>query len=130
MSGEDLELMHSSKQICTTFKFSALPDNAGAYRQWCNTVVPMLASYDRAFKARSEVDIAELMVSSGSYPRFDRVLGSALTITECLKSHVGIKLQAYLEDAEALGRPLRGRVLLNLIAREFDTDATYGAVRS
>ena len=123
-------------------KFPSLPDNAGAYRQWRNSVVPTLSSYDRssagalrarctqAFKARSEADIAELAVSSGSEPQFDRVLASALTKTEHLKSHFGITLQAYLEDAEALGRPLCGRVLLNLIAHDLDTDATYGAVAS
>ena len=89
----------------------------------------MLLSYDRlsddavhawymqAFKARSETDIDELAVSSGSYPRLDRVLASALTKKKKkrLKSHFGIKLQAYLEDAEALGGPLRGRLLLKRV---------------
>ena len=142
IGAEDLELLHVKQKDLHYLKFPSLPDNAGAYRQWRNSVVPMLSSYDRssdgalhewymkAFKARSETDIADLAVSSGAYPRFDRVLASALTKPEHLKSHFGIKLQAYLEDAEALGRPLRGRVLLNLIAREFDTDATYGAVVS
>ena len=60
----------------------------------------------------------------------DRVLTSAMTKPEHLKSAFGMKSQSYIEECEMCSRPLRGRVLLNYVAREFDPDATYGSVVS
>ena len=139
---EDVESQHVKQKDLHYLKVPSLPESAGAFRAWRNSMVPLMASFDRspngavhewimeAFRARSDVEIARLQQSSGDYPRFDRVLASALTRPEHLKSHFGLKFQAFLEDSEALNRPLRGRVLLNMVAREFDTDSTYGAVVS
>ena len=55
-----------------------------------------------ALRARPDEEIERLQQSSGDYPRFDRVLASALTRPEHLKSHFGLKFQAFLEDSEAL----------------------------
>ena len=107
-----------------------------------NSIVPMLAAIDRspdgsvsewilkALRARSETAILELHNSSDPYPRLDRVLAGALTKPEHLKSHFGLKFQSYIEDCESCSRPLRGRVVVNFVAREFDADSTYGTVVS
>ena len=84
----------------------------------------------KALRARSETAILELHNSSDPYPRLDRVLAGALTKPEHLKSHFGLKFQSYIEDCESCARPLRARVLLNFVAREFDADSTYGTVVS
>ena len=139
---EDVQSQHVKQKDLRYLKVPSLPESAGAFRAWRNSMVPLMASFDRsphgsvhdwimeAFRARSDEEIARLQQSSGDYPRFDRVLASALTRPEHLKSHFGLKFQAFLEDSEALNRPLRGRVLLNMVAREFNTDSTYGAVVS
>eukprot|EP00439_Symbiodinium_sp_Y106_P077841 s1560_g16.t1 len=103
----------------------------------------MISSFDRssdgavtewilkAIRARSHTEIRALNNdSSDPYPRLDRVLASALTKPERLKSHFGLKFQSYIEEFEACLRSLRGRVLLNLVVREFDPDSTYGTVVS
>ena len=138
----DVESLHVKQKDLHHLKFPSLPDNAGAFRQWRNSVTPMIAAYDRspdgtvsewvlqALRARTDDEIRDLSVSSGSYPRLDRVIASALTRPEHLKSPFGLKFQAYIEECETVGRPLRGRALLNFVAREFDPDSTYGTVVS
>ena len=139
---EDLEALHVKQKDLRHMKFPSLPENAGAFRAWRNSIVPMISSYDRssdgavtdwilrAIRARSDTEIRALHSSSDPYPRLDRVLASALTKPEHLKSHFGLKFQSYIEDCEARARPLRGRVLLNFVVREFDPDSTYGTVVS
>ena len=116
---EDVESQHVKQKDLHYLKVPSLPESAGAFRAWRNSMVPLMASFDRsphgsvhdwimeAFRARSDEEIARLQQSSGDYPRFDRVLASALTRPEHLKSHFGLKFQAFLEDSEALNRPLR-----------------------
>ena len=135
----DLESQHVKQKDLHHLKFPSLPDNAGAFRQWRNSVIPMIAAYDRspegtvsewvlqALRARADDEVSDLRVSSGNYPRLDRVIASALTRPEHLKSPFGLKFQAYIEECETVGRPLRGRSLLNFVAREFDPDSTYAA---
>ena len=139
---EDVESSHVKQKDLHYMKFPALPESAGAFRAWRNSIVPMLAAFDRspdgsvsewilkALRARSEPAILELHNSSDPYPRLDRVLAGALTKPEHLKSHFGLKFQSYIEDCESCSRPLRGRVLLNFVAREFGADSTYGTVVS
>ena len=139
---DDIEMKHVKPKDLHYLKFPAVPEDAGAFRQFRNSVVLMLSAYDRSaaasahswvmrgMNARSEADVTELQQSSGNYPRLDRIIASALTRPEHLKSHFGLKFQGFLEDSEALVMPLRGRVLLNMVCPEFDTDATYGAVVS
>ena len=62
-----------------------------------------------------------LKISSGMFPRFDRVLAAALSKPEHLRSAFGVRFQAYLEE-------VRGRVLLNMVAREYDIDRNTGAI--
>ena len=85
---EDIEMQRIKQKDLHYLKFPALPDNAGAFRSWRNSVIPMIASYDRspegsvhewvmrAFRARAEDELQSLQDSSGEYPRFDRVLAS------------------------------------------------------
>eukprot|EP00439_Symbiodinium_sp_Y106_P044215 s212_g5.t1 len=139
---DDLESLHVKQKDLHHMKFPSLPENAGAFRAWRNSIVPMISSYDRssdravtewilrAIRARSETEIRALNSSSDPYPRLDRVLASALTKPEHLKSHFGPKFQSYIEECEACARPLRGRVLLNFVVREFDADSTYGTMVS
>ena len=139
----DLESAHVKQKDLHHMKFPSLPENAGAFRTWRNSIVPMISSFDRssdgavtewilkAIRARSHTEIRALNNdSSDPYPRLDRVLASALTKPERLKSHFGLKFQSYIEEFEACLRSLRGRVLLNLVVREFDPDSTYGTVVS
>ena len=73
--GQDFELAHIKQKDLHCLKFPALPENAGAYRQWRNSVIPMLSAFDKshtgsvhewymkAIKARKESEIQELAMS-------------------------------------------------------------------
>ena len=88
---EDKESVRVKQKDLYHMKFPALPDNAGAFRAWRNSVVPMISSCDRssdgavtewvlrAIRARSDTEIRALNESSEPYPRLDRVLASVLT---------------------------------------------------
>ena len=66
--------------------------------------------------------------SSGSFPRFDRVLAAALCKPEHLRSTFGVRFNSYLESCELSGDDVRGRATLNMIACEYDTDRNAGAI--
>ena len=137
---EDLEQKHVKHKDLHHLKFPALPQNAGAFRQWRNSVVPMLSAYDRsadgsvhewvmkAMRARTEGDVADLQRSSGDYQL------SSVQSDHCIRANAPgapeepLKFQGFLEDSESLSQPLRGQVLSNMVRREFDTDSPYGAV--
>ena len=120
----------------------ALPETAGSFRSWKNSVITMLLSYDlsaegllnewlqKGMRARSTEEVEELKLSSGDFPRFDRMLAAALTRPEHLKSIFGFQLQSYVEGCQTEGHGMRGRILLNTIVREFDPDRTFGSVIS
>ena len=78
--------------------------------------------------ARSATEKHALQSSSGDFPRFDRVLAAALCKPEHLRSHFGVRFNSYLEECELNGHEVRGRVMLNLVYREFDTDQNAGAI--
>lgn len=71
---------------------------------------------------------ANLQLSSGAFPRFDRGLAAALCKPEHLRSQFGVRFNAYLETCELQHEETRGRVMLNVISREFDTDRNTGAI--
>ena len=47
---------------------------------------------------------------------------------EHLRSQFGVRFNAYLETCELQHEEIRGRVMLNVISREFDTDRNTGAI--
>ena len=82
----------------------------------------------QALGAKTEQEKADLQASSGPFPRFDRVLAAALCKPEHLRSQFGVRFNAYLESCELHHEDIRGRVMLNVISREFDTDRNTGAI--
>ena len=78
---EDVESQHVKQKDLHYLKVPSLPESAGAFRAWRNSMVPLMASFDRsphgsvhdwimeAFRARSDEEIARLQQSSGDYPR-------------------------------------------------------------
>ena len=114
---EDIESVHVKQKDLRHMNFPSYPENAGAFRAWRNSIVPMISSFDRssdgagtewilrAIRARSDAEIRALNDSSEPYPRLDRVLASALTKFEHLKSHFGLKFRSCIEECEACLRP-------------------------
>ena len=122
-------------------KLPTLPDSASQFRSWKNAVRTMLLSYDHspegllndwlnpAFQARGQQ--AELLrTSSGDFPRLDRVIASVLCKPEALKTSFGLKIQSYVELCESTSQQVRGRYIVNLVSREFDTSVAAGAITS
>ena len=122
-------------------KIPALPETASAYRTWRNAVRTSILSFDQspeghltpwlaaAFNARG-VESDQLRESSGDFPRFDRVIASILCKPEVLKTSFGLRVQSYVEACKAAGAQIRGRYIINQIAREYDASAAAGAITS
>lgn len=122
-------------------KLPALPESASQFRSWKNAVRTSLLSFDQsteglvspwlaiAFSARGQ-ESELLRTSSGDFPRLDRVIASVLCRHESLKSSFGLRIQAYIEACENHNQQIRGRFLLNLISKEFDTSVAAGAITS
>ena len=84
------------------FKVPPLPNDAGQFRSWKNSLRALIMSYDRsstgmvldwfnkALVARTPDECKELADSSGDFPRFDRVITAALCKPEHLRSHFGV----------------------------------------
>lgn len=138
--GEDFEESAIRLKDLHHFKVPNLPIDAGSYRQWKNSLRALVMSYDRstdgslmgwitqALGAKTDQEKANLQLSSGAFPRFDRVLAAALCKPEHLRSQFGVRFNAYLETCELQHEEIRGRVMLNVISREFDTDRNTGAI--
>ena len=88
----------------------------------------VLAWFGKALTARTEHEKHELKVSSGDFPRFDRVLAAALCKPEHLRSSFGVRFQSYLESCDTSGVEARGRVMLNMVGSEYDVDRNAGAI--
>ena len=122
------------------FKVPPLPNDAGQFRSWKNSLRALIMSYDRsstgmlldwfnkALVARTPDECKELADSSGDFPRFDRVITAALCKPEHLRSHFGVRFQSFLEACESSGSQARGRFMLNMVAKEFDIDRNSGAI--
>ena len=129
----DLELSHKKQKTSTTSNFHRFRKplahiDSGETRSYLCFLLDgsVYTWFIKALKARKEDEVLELQASSGDHARFDRVIATALTKPEHLKSHFGTKLQSRIEE-EVL---LRGRVLLNSIGREFDADPALLSVVS
>ena len=137
---KDLESSSLRLKDLHYFKIPALPTDAGSYRSWKNTLRTSVMSFDRstngavlawfskALTARTEHEKHELKVSSGDFPRFDRVLAAALCKPEHLRSSFGVRFQSYLESCDTSGVEARGRVMLNMVGSEYDVDRNAGAI--
>ena len=88
----------------------------------------VMGCLSKALAAKSEAERAELKSSSGDFPRFDRILAAAFCRPEHLRSSFGVRFNAYLDECELGGSEVRGRVMLNYVAREYDTDRNSGAI--
>ena len=134
---EDSEKDHELKSLrfkdIHHYKVPTLPSDAGAYRQWKNSLRALVMSFDRsvdgavmglskAMTAKSDVERDALKYSSDDFPRFDRILAAALCKPEHLRSLLGVRFNAYLEECELGGLEVRGRVMLNCVAQLLQSD--------
>ena len=118
-----LEERTISFKEAASLRLPALPENAGALRQWKNTLVPMLNSLDKsaegrvyywlmeAFQAKTPFEIQALKESSGDFPKLDRMVCSWLTRGEALKGQFGPRIQSYIEMSITNHQVLRGRLV-------------------
>ena len=118
-----LEERTISFKEAASLRLLALPENAGALRQWKNTLVPMLNSLDKsaegrvyywlmeAFQAKTPFEIQALKESSGDFPKLDRMVCSWLTRGEALKGQFGPRIQSYIEISITNHQVLRGRLV-------------------
>ena len=118
-----LEERTISFKEAASLRLPALPENAGALRQWKNTLVPMLNSLDKsaegrvyywlmeAFQAKTPFEIQALKESSGDFPKLDRMVCSWLTRGEALKGQFGPRIQSYIEISITNHQVLRGRLV-------------------
>ena len=144
--GSQASVMDIEKRCLRTkdlhhLKLPRLPESASQFRSWKNAVRTMLLSYDHsqeglvsqwlspAFTAR-DTESETLRTNSGDFPRLDRVIASVLCKQEALKTSFGLRIQSYVESCEALGSQIRGRYIINLVSKEFDTSAAAGAITS
>ena len=117
-----------------------LPESASHYRTWRNSLRTSILAYDQsvdgklakwlsdAFTLRGSQAI-QLCTDSGDFPRMDRVLASLLCRQESLKTSFGLRIQAYVEQAEATGTQIRG-IILNMVAQEFDVGPSASAINN
>lgn len=118
-----------------------MPESASHYRTWRNSLRTSILAYDQsvdgklakwlsdAFTLRGSQAI-QLCTDSGDFPRMDRVLASLLCRQESLKTSFGLRIQAYVEQAEATGTQIRGRFILNMVAQEFDVGPSASAINN
>eukprot|EP00435_Cladocopium_sp_Y103_P068674 s1190_g32.t1 len=140
-SPQDIESRCLRTKDLHHLKLPQLPESASQYRSWRNSVRTMLLSYDQsqegllhqwltpAFTARGAQSDA-LRNDSGDFPRLDRVLASVLCRQDTLRTAFGLRIQSYVEACEGSGHQIRGRYILNLVAREYDVSAASGAITS
>ena len=134
-ASNDVESMCLRTKDSHHLKLPQLPESASQYRPWRNSVRTMLLSYDQsqegllhqwltpAFTARGdESDL--LRTDSGDFPRLDRVLASVLCRQDTLRTALGLRTQSYVETCEGTGHQIRGRCILNLVAKEYDDAET------
>jgi hypothetical protein len=84
---------------------------------------------NQAFQLQGQ-EAERLKLSSDFFPRMDRVLASVLCRQEVLKTSFGLRIQSYVESCESEGIEVRGRFIINLISKEFDTSVASGAITS
>ena len=53
-----------------------------------------------ALNAKTTTEKETLKISSGMFPRFDRILTAALCKPEHLRSAFGVRFQTYIEESE------------------------------
>ena len=82
---------------------------------------------NQAFQLQGQ-EAERLKLSSDFFPRMDRVLASVLCRQEVLKTSFGLRIQSYVESCESEGIEVRGRFIINLISKEFDTSVASGAI--
>ena len=138
---DDLESRSLRTKDLHHLKLPNLPDSASHFRSWKNAVRTVLLSFDhsqeghltpwlnQAFQLRGQ-EAERLKLSSDSFPRMDRVLASVLCRQEVLKTSFGLRIQSYVESCESEGIQVRGRFIINLISKEFDTSVASGAITS
>ena len=140
-SGGDAESRNLRLKDLHHLKLPALPESASQFRSWKNTTRTTIMSYDHSaeglvgqwlsvgFVARGE-ESDQLRRSSGDFPRLDRVLASVLCRNESMRTSFGLRIQAYIESCESLNEQVRGRYILNLVSKEYDTSVAAGAITS
>lgn len=136
----DLEFESLRTKDLHHFKVPPLPNDAGQFRSWKNSLRALIMSYDRssrgmlldwfnkALVARAPDECKELADFSGDFPRFDKIITAASCKPEHLRSHFGVRFQSFLEACESAGSQARGRFMLNMVAKEFDIDRNSGAI--
>ena len=138
---EDVERQCLRTKDLHHLKIPQLPETASHFRTWRNSLRTSILAYDQsvdgklatwlsdAFTLRGDQAL-NLAINSGDFPRMDRILASLICKPESMRTPFGLRIQAYVEQAEATGAQIRGRFLLNMVAQEFDVGPSASAINN
>ena len=117
----------------------SLPKDASAFRGWRNSLIAKLSSIDRtglgvimrwvqtAFEPSNEQILFHLENFSDGLPRLDAWLAGQLSEPKHMTGNIGMRFQGYLERAQLLAVPLKGRRMLHEVAKAFALDRMRGS---
>ena len=127
---EDVERQCLRTKDLHHLKILQLPETASHFRTWRNSLRTSILAFDQsvdgklatwlsdAFTLRGDQAL-NLAINSGDFPRMDRILASLICKPESMRTPFGLRIQAYVEQAEATGAQIRGCFLLNMVAELF-----------
>ena len=117
----------------------SLPKDASAFRGWRNSLIAKLSSIDRtglgvimrwvqaAFEPSNEQILFHLENFSDGLPRLDAWLAGQLSEPKHMTGNIGMRFQGYLERAQLLAVPLKGRRMLHEVSKAFALDRMRGS---
>ena len=117
----------------------SLPKDASAFRGWRNSLIAKLSSIDRtglgvimrwlqtAFEPSNEQILFRLENFLDGLPRLDAWLAGQLSEPKHMTGNIGMRFQGYLERAQLLAVPLKGRSMLHEVSKAFALDRMRGS---
>ena len=117
----------------------SLPKDASAFRGWRNSLIAKLSSIDRtglgvimrwvqtAFEPSNDQILFHLENFSDGLPRLDAWLAGQLSEPKHMTGNIGMRFQGYLERAQLMAVPLKGRRMLHEVAKAFALDRMRGS---
>ena len=131
----DESFIYKAKDLSLIIRETIAVD-AAQYRGWKNAFLTKASSIDKTRQSQilqwllqafsPDVTREMLVQSSSQMPRLDAHLASILMEAKRLKGEFGLQFQAHTESEQMRGHAPLGRVLLNMIAKQFFLDQSRG----
>ena len=136
------EDVYKSKEL-KDLKLPTIPQNAGGFRAFRNSMLTTFAAIDRTGKGvilrwlQSALDPSvsaqtakHLEQDRGGLPRLDAHLATLMADNKVLRGDFGVTAQGYIETSHRESQQPCGRVLLALFSRQFRIDRVRGTTMS